>query len=226
MPSLAALRSAALLCAALTATGCGLIFDDPGDGPNWCDAAPEIALAPLRNPDTLLCETFGGGCDPSCGPCPLAAPQAPEPSWAWCGSTCESLGEAACAASPECRVARDVTCGLGRDCTWSFLGCFGVDRGPALTTPCAAARDGWTCSRSNGCVAYHDGGGPAAAAPSSLPAPLPFVTCAAEGAALGRCSGPVTCAVPPPACPPAHAPLIASGCYTGGCVPARYCAAG
>src|SRR5689334_15243747 len=96
--------------------GCAIVFDGDGSGDDVCLAAPEPAAlpAPLRNPDTLTCDSFGGGgCVPECGPCPaVAVDLAPIPTWGVCNGACDALSEAACAAEPGCRVVKDAACAV------------------------------------------------------------------------------------------------------------------
>ena len=84
-------------------------------------------MAPQHNPENLECQSFGGGCNPSCDPCPEIA-TAPIPSWGFCGSTCEQISESACASTPECRVIKELDCALSQDCATDFLGCFTTDQ--------------------------------------------------------------------------------------------------
>jgi hypothetical protein len=89
----------------------------------------------------------------------------------------------------------------------------------AAATDCAAARDGVTCSRSAACTAYHRGTWRGLEPQISRT----FAMCAPEGSAPGTCHGQVTCLRPPPACPAETTPGIASGCYTGTCIPIDVC---
>ena len=217
------MRYLALLATTLALTsGCALVFDDGGSGgDDVCvlAGAPEISLAPQRNPETLECQSFGGGCDPSCGPCP-ELDLAPIPSWGFCGSPCEQLTESACAAAPECRVIKDLACAVSKDCATDFLGCFPTDQLADPTVDCRTARDGFTCSQSSACTAYHYRKLTGARDATNVPA---FATCAPEGQAPGTCHGAVTCTKPRPICPGLDQPVIADGCYTGTCMPAAAC---
>src|SRR5436190_20794625 len=135
--------------------GCLLFFDDGGKRPpDDCTfegdtrGNAEGVSQPLRDPERLTCQEFGGGCDPSCGPCPAAAPSIAFPSWGVCGSSCEQLTEAACAAAAECRVVRDARCAVSGTCETDFVGCFPVDTAPDTSVDCFRATTGWECSRS------------------------------------------------------------------------------
>lgn len=203
------------------APGCMLVFDDGGSGDDVCLAgAPEAASlpAPQRNPDTLSCESFGGGCDLGCGPCPAAA-FAPIPSWGFCNGACEMLTEAACAKDAGCRVVKDAACAVSGGCLTDYLGCFPTDQMTDPAIDCFAARDGFACSRSAACTAYHRAG-PIALDPV---ADRPFAMCGPEGQAPGTCFGQVVCRALAPQCPSGTLPGVASGCYTGACIPIDVC---
>jgi hypothetical protein len=221
------MRHLAPLAAILVlASGCMLVFDDGGSSPGD-DGGDDDCVFPepsppalsLLNPDTLLCELWGGGgpCDPRCGPCPAVALSTPPPSWGSCGSQCESLSEAACAESPFCRVVKDAACAISGGCTTDYLGCFPTDQFTEPTIDCFMARDGQTCSRSAACTAFHRGAG---IDPRDA---RTFAMCAPEGEAPGTCFGEVVCARPPPGCPPDRRPGVAGGCYTGTCIPVDVC---
>lgn len=215
------------------ASGCFVVFDDGGgsDGDGVCvfdNAEPIAAPAPLRNPETLACESFGGGgCNIECGPCPAVAeltePTPPLPSWGTCFHGCESLtNETDCAKDSHCRVVKDVACAIRGDCVTDFLGCLPTDRSARPDVDCFAARDGFTCSQSSACTAYHRGSG--SLLDLSPPAPTRnFATCAPEGKSPGKCWATATCARPAPACPVGSRAGVAEGCYTGGCIPLDVC---
>jgi len=185
---------------------------------------PASAPAPLRDPGTLMCQSFGGGCDPTCGPCPEATDPRPGftppiPSWGVCGSPCESLSPSQCAADATCRVVKDAGCTIGgNDCLTDFLGCFPTDTQPDASIDCFTA-DAWTCSRSHECEAFH----------SQAPCPLdgqcsrPFATCVPAGRDPGSCTRQVTCRAATPSCPSGTTPGIANGCFTGACIVTSAC---
>lgn len=215
------------------ASGCTLVFVDDGDGDDddvCVFAEPASAPAPQRNPDTLTCQSFGGGCTPECGPCPAAeadpALSQPSPTWGLCGSTCEALPEAACAKDPGCRVVKDAACAVSGDCTTDFLGCFPTDLFADPEVDCFAARDGFACSQSAACTAYHRGSSALQGLPGLQGPPEPdrtFAMCAPEGKSPGTCFGQVTCRAAAPACPSLTTPGIEGGCYTGACLPLDVC---
>ena len=96
-------RLLAFALVALLAPGCTFFTEHGSNGGSCGDdvafpagGEPGIAPAPLRDPNLLTCVSFGGGCNPDCGPCPETADLAPIPSWGFCGSSCDALGPAAC----------------------------------------------------------------------------------------------------------------------------------
>lgn len=213
-----------VLVSSLALPGCLLYFDDGGKSScNLLDEEPAIAAA-QRNPELLTCESFGGGtCDPKCGPCPAAegAALAPLPSWGFCGSSCEALGEAECGARDDCRVVKDARCAIGLDCTTDFLGCFPTDQLVDPSVECTAAPDGETCSRNPACTAYHR----VDPCPLDGPCPREFALCMPEGTSPGQCFAEALCDRVPPPCPSGTTPSIANGCYTNACIPLDLCEA-
>jgi hypothetical protein len=213
-----------LLAILLMTSGCTLFFEG-GKGGDVClldqggSPEPRFEPAPLRNPETLTCESFGGGCNPECGPCPELAELAPIPSWGFCGSACESLDESACAASAECRVVKDAFCAIAGDCVTDFLGCFPIDGVVDPALGCSSATDGWTCSRSAQCTAFHRN------APCEVDGQCPreFALCMPEGASPGRCFDPVACDALPPPCPSGTVPGVIDLCFSGACIPEDLC---
>lgn len=199
------------------------------DGDDQCLAVPaagggaELAIQEQRNPADLTCASYGGYCDPACGPCPeTAADFAPIPTYGYCGHICETYTETQCAADPECRVVLDADCTLGTNaCLTNFMGCFPTDQTQNTAVDCWTA-DAWTCSQSNACTAYHS---TASCPPGTDPAQCdarPFELCAPEGAAPGAC-GIAECDRTPPVCPQGTTPGVANGCYTNACIPTKYC---
>lgn len=203
--------------------GCFLVFDGNNSADDVClQGAPEPASlpAPQLDPDTLTCQSFGGGCDLGCGPCP-AIDLAPIPTWGFCNGVCEALNEAACTQEPGCRVIKDAACAITGGCLTDFIGCFPTDQSTDPSIDCFAARDGFTCSRNAACTAYHRATPPNAAAIAQIA--RPFALCAPEGQAPGTCYGAVVCARPPPACPAGTRAGVANSCYTGACIPLDVC---
>jgi hypothetical protein len=195
------------------------------DGQNNCDAlaeataAPPIAPAPVRNPETLLCQAGNPSCDPDCGPCPAATDLAPEVSWGICGSPCEQLSESDCAQNTQCRVVKNGSCLISGTCLRDYIGCFPTDTVTDMSIDCAAATDGQSCSRSNGCTALHE----LEACPTDAPCAMPFAMCIAEGTHPGKCNEPAICRSLPPPCPSGTTPGVANGCWTGACIPNEIC---
>ena len=231
------MRSLIVASVVVLVPGCMLFFDGGGKRPDKCDLPVSedtrggdgagIAPLALRDPDRLVCESFGGPmCDPDCGPCPAidlggGAELAPIPSWGQCGSSCETLTEDACAASTECRVVRDARCAIGANCITDFVGCFPLDTAPDPSVNCFAARDGWECSRNAACTALHD---TAQACPPSIgDCPRPFGLCVPEGASPGRCHEQAVCDSAGPSCPSGTIAGVANGCFTGACIPLSLC---
>ena len=215
----------ALLALVAPLSACTLVFggdDEPCNGGSGGALPPAPAL---RNPDTLTCDTFGGGggyCDPACGPCPLADGTANDaliaiPTWAQCGHACEALDEGSCIAAPGCRATYDYACQTGTGpCTAEqpFLGCFPVDTSGPVAGSCLGL-NGWECSLHDDCASLYTTDGPAGTY---------FAQCVPEpGRPWGACDGPVICALPPPVCPVGSSPGINNGCYTGVCIPDDEC---
>jgi hypothetical protein len=226
------LRVGFLVAVLMPLGACTLWFGD-GDGDDQCKAVPatdlgggqDIAPAPLRDPSDLTCDQYGGYyCDPSCGPCPDYADLAPIPTYGYCGDICETFNESQCESAPQCRVVLDAECTLGTaDCFTSFMGCFPTDTQQDNSVNCWNA-DAWTCSRSNACTAYHSTQG--CSGDANCEPVRPFELCAPEGADPGSCTNEVVaCDALPPSCPANTRPGVANGCWTGACIPSRYCGA-
>ena len=184
----------ALLLLAIT-PACTIYFGDD-DGDDDCvlpGAADEAFAVPLRNPETGVCEDFGGG--GGGGGCygddrPAGAPQ-PVPDWGACFSACESLSETECWAAEQCRAvyyAEPCAPDQNGD-TWcespvpaaGFLGCWAIaPSGPAAERVACESLDAYECSRHNDCVANYlpEGGANDAAV-------FDFVSCGPEPGASG-----------------------------------------
>ncbi len=224
------MRLICLVTAVSLSTGCTLFFTGGDDGDDVCALAeadlaqPASLPAPLRDPGDLTCDSFGGGCNPECGPCAAGAtiaPIPPIPSWNTCFHSCEQLGESACAADPSCRVVKDASCTFEVPCETDFLGCFPIDMSPDVSVACHGA-DAWDCSRSSACTAIHSH---SVCPAGTIDCPRPFELCVPEGSSPGSCRGAVTCDRATPACPSGTTPGISSGCYTGACIPLDLCPA-
>lgn len=137
-------RALAFLAVALT--GCVLhLSDDTG-----CPDGVDPAGGRIVNPSTLVCEEF-----PQSSTCQSFDPSIP--SWGSCDSSCGSLDEPTCLATPGCRGAYDHDCLFGTGpcpALTAFLGCFAVDRNQDFITPCDGL-DAWNCSRHEQCFSTH-----------------------------------------------------------------------
>lgn len=158
----AAMRLAYLACASLALAltpACTLHFGDDDDD-YQCLAGAEYSLDPgLLDPDTLECQTFGGGC--GCGPCPAAEADAIAlPSWGSCASSCFGLDETGCTFTAGCRTAYDDACLFTDEpcpLLTPFLGCFPVDQSGPVQGSCEGL-DVWECSRHDDCLATYSPG--------------------------------------------------------------------
>lgn len=161
------------------------------------------ALPPFRNPETGQCESFGGPpgdpCDPTAG--------SPTPDWAFCGTSCEWLDEAACQDAAGCRAIYVDTCPPNAPCyaeMLEFAGCWGTaPSGPGPSGTC----DGLTaydCSRRDDCSAFHATDWQTCAGLECGLAPAEFLACLAEPE-------------PPPVPCAAHA--VEEACILAGCEP-------
>ncbi|HEY5926177.1 MAG TPA: hypothetical protein VIV11_31045 [Kofleriaceae bacterium] len=191
------------LVAFITLTGC--TSDD--DCPLYDrGGVPEIAANELRDPNTGVCQPYGGGggCESSCGPC-LDTTQA-YPDWGQCYSHCEALDESACKTTSGCRAAYSDT---------SFYQCWAVAQsGPVQGGDCTQF-DAYECSRHDDCSAIHATGNPIGS----------FRSCAEESSIQdpGSCVGEVTCDALPPNCPAGTIAGRRNGCWTGYCIPIADC---
>jgi hypothetical protein len=211
-------------------SGCALYF--PGDDdPDPCvdfgggGSGAEAPAQGQRNPETGICEYFGGGgpfpCDPECGPCPeddgLADP-IPPPTWGYCESECTFLDEQTCQDTSGCRAI------YVDGSTPAFSECWSVDMTGPVQGDCDGL-DAYECSRHDDCVAIHasscdgDNFGEPGCAPAG------FVRCGDESPGFGNCYDEVTCDEIPPVCPADTLPGVADGCYTGFCIPLDQCEA-
>ena len=216
------------LFAALTVTpGCSFYFGDDDDDCQWGGEAPSDPIADpgIRNPETGLCEYYGGGgggCDPACGPCAddSYGDRAPLPSWGYCESYCTGLDELTCQATSGCRAAYLETCGTAdapdAPCDLAtqriFFECWAVDQSGPIQGSCENL-DSWTCSMHDDCVAVHADTCNSAESPLIDPAGClgNFLSCQPEVVDDGGCYTDADCALdqycnaaevclPPPEC--------------------------
>lgn len=140
------MKSLALLVVLLG--GCGLYFGGD-DGDDVCNNAYEAVPAQgWIDPSTGQCQYWGGGgCDTTCGPCPLSgAAQGAAPDWASCNSTCSYLDQATCEASPNCHA--DFEDG-------SFWQCVDLPPSVGMPGPCQGL-DAQSCSESDVCISNYN----------------------------------------------------------------------
>jgi hypothetical protein len=192
------------LVALVALAGCDLYFTDGGDDDCTFPAA-DIAPQSFRNPDTGLCEDFGGfPCDPGCGPCPdVATLTIAVPDWGACLSHCESLDENSCLGEPGCRAIYDANSTI--DQPPRFFACWATAPSGPAPGGCEGL-DAYECSRHDNCSAYYDTH-PEIDAPHPV---LTFSSCQAE--AIQGCYGDQDCGdgahcstsegecLPPPGC--------------------------
>lgn len=145
------MRAALLL---LVAPAC--IFSGGGMADDVCPLAADISTAPLRDPSTGTCESFGGGCR-----------GIPYPDWAVCGGSCDALGEAACKDTPACRAIYTGTIGG----SLSYLGCWGTAPQSTLAGVVCANLDPFQCSQDQDCAAVFA---------QPIARPMAWVGCIAE----------------------------------------------
>ncbi|HUS62918.1 MAG TPA: hypothetical protein VMZ28_00195 [Kofleriaceae bacterium] len=216
-------------------TGCVLVDGDDDDcdyGGVRADEAGAAVYDPgIRNPETGVCEFWGGGggggsCD-ACGNCPdvpTDEDRAPTPTWGSCESGCEGLDQATCEATPACRaIFVD-----GEPLT--FAACWGTDTtGPIQGGGCEGL-DAQTCSMHDDCSAVH---GSTEVLPGDGDAITQaignFSYCTPEGGGgggVGSCDGTATCERVEPACPEGTTPGISGDCYSGYCIPLEDCGDG
>lgn len=187
--------------------------------------APQQEPAPQRNPNTGLCETFGGwgggggGVD-TCGnyqnDYPAEDP-VPIPDWGICNGFCENLAETDCLDAVECRASYRDTCAQDTACEPEFNQCWAITPGGGFSTEVCAALDAEECARHSECAAVHAWDG------STLGA---FSFCADEpggGVNAGSCVGDVTCESLPPECPANTVPGRINDCWSGFCIPLDQC---
>jgi hypothetical protein len=211
-----------LVLALVLLGGCSLYPFD-GDGDDVCDQPYDLAQpAPERliNPETLVCEEFSYGypCNSECGPCPGSAEYIPP--WGRCESECTGLAEAQCIDAPTCRIARSETeYYTGQP---SFQGCYQTSdpfSGDAFVAPCETL-DAEGCARDAACTGLYD---LSDCGPTEDCARTAFRGCIDEAQIAGTCDAPVSCRSLPPSCPANTTPGVASGCWTGSCIPNALC---
>lgn len=204
----------------------------------------EIAEAPLRNPQTGVCESRGSF---DCSYGDVAPMLEPLPPWAACYTACDGLDEVACAAHPTCQAAY---------LDEAFWGCWEVNIALDGDGLCGDF-DAYGCSASSSCSPHYyslyvhpdadgEGGGTSTGfdyCADDIDNPDPGLTCAnvlcnvgthceelpggptcvPNTPGPGTCYGDVTCNALLPDCPQGTLPGIDAGCYTGYCIPLAAC---
>ena len=158
------LCTAALLAVMSLTSGCMIYFgDDTGDDCYYEDQPDDYWLG-YRNPETGVCEDWGGGGGGGCyddyddygG---AEADPIPLPDWASCPGACEGLDELTCLATEGCRGAYyQEDCPPGSDCDAFFEIYFMECWGTAPTGPIYGACEGldaYSCSLHSDCIAVY-----------------------------------------------------------------------
>ncbi len=180
-------------------------------------------MAPIRNPYTGRCQSFGGGSGgggSTCGDYGAQTERAPIPDWGICGSVCEELSEGSCLESEECRGAYVLGCGPEELCEQideSFYQCWAISPSGPFETGACTGFGADECSRHSECVALHFPGQGNEIGDFSQCGEQPNL------AEPGQCQGAIDCASEAPECPDNSFPGIANGCWTGLCIAAEDC---
>jgi hypothetical protein len=131
----------------------------------------DIADLTYRDPSTGQCQSFGEGCDSTCGPCPLSDVL---PDWGTCNGACESLTETQCLATADCHAAYQDDSAAHP----VFWGCWDM---PATTLHGSCTNlDAQTCSEHDDCSSLFTG--PVNQPPNFVPS---FESCQPEGMQVG-----------------------------------------
>ncbi len=182
-------RYAAIL---LLLAGCDLYFggDDQPPCANWETGGGAVAPNQLRNPDTGLCESTGGGggCYAyddvnGCTPCAYDLASPPSQDWGSCYSKCEGLDEQSCLGASGCIAAYDENTDYADAPSIStFKGCWATaPSGPIQGGGCWEL-DAQQCSRHDDCSMYYGYGD--GIPPNALVAPT-FNRCGPEPTTQG-----------------------------------------
>jgi hypothetical protein len=162
-----------LIALASAAGGCVFYADDDD-----C-AAPDYWLG-YRNPDTGVCENWGGGGGGCYGALEGAQDVQALPDWASCPGACEGLDESTCLATPGCRGSYfQEECPPDTDCDGPFGTRFQECWGTAPTGPVQGACEGLDaqeCSRHDDCIAVYGANWEYGGQAFSYCAPEPTVT--------------------------------------------------
>lgn len=233
-----------LVCVLLVLGGC--LYDEKPPVCNY-GIAKEPPAQEFRDPQTGVCQPFGGGgCGNGCGPCAQGAAIA-VPDWGACAGKCDALAEQACLAEPGCHAAYQHHTNNPSDTTPpTFWGCWEVAASGPIEGGGCAGLDAQTCSRHDDCIEIYStvnepppgtGFESCAAEPAQTcsnltcatgtecvehPGATPGAECV-DPAKAGACTGSVVCNLGPPACPTGTTAGIANGCYSGYCIPNNEC---
>src|SRR5262245_24305972 len=123
------------------AAGCTIYWGDDCEDVGYVDSTGTV------DPYTNSCQYtyYGGGCD-SDGTYPIAEPS---PVGAFCPGPCETLPEATCLATAECRGVYFEDPAP----TKLFTNCWGI--GPGSTTGACGTLDVWSCSLRDDCISIY-----------------------------------------------------------------------
>jgi hypothetical protein len=191
--------------AVVTLVGC---FGSDDECVYYDRAGADIAAYELRNPNTGICQDYGGGgCNSSCEPCALDTTQE-VPDWGACYSQCEGLDENTCRTTSGCRAAY-----IGN--YTNFYQCWAVAMSGPIQGGTCLGLDAQECSRHDDCSAIHNTGTPIGS----------FSSCTNESSIQdpGSCVGAITCDALPPQCPANTIAGRRNGCWTGYCIPVEQC---
>jgi hypothetical protein len=181
-------KLALLLSISVLASGCEIYF---GDDDDECASGGTVRVpAPdtgLRNPETGVCEYYGGNPDPC-----YAQPQAFDapgalPNWGACVSECTGLDQDSCERADGCRVIyADECAGTPEPCIGvHYFGCWATAQPPVRGGACVGL-DPYTCALHDDCSAVHE------ASHCKTGADCPeiggFISCQSEVDATADCS--------------------------------------
>lgn len=227
------MRALALLLAIAACGGGGESGSYPGD--DSCDISYDHELSGV-DPQTLECARYRYGyhCSESCEQCPTDSAD-DVPAWPACGSECLDKSQSDCEADASCRVLKEAFEYYGSNPSNHshdpYLACFPRGLAAPAETACAQL-DADACSSTPACTAIIQANAGIKECPHGARTggctTVEFVACVAKeledpGLCDSATSTTVTCANAPPACPAGSAPGVASGCYTGACIPEYFC---
>ncbi len=149
----------------LASAGACDIYRSECDYGGASDEAPQRSEG-SRNPDTGLCESWGGSgglggtggttCGDWGGGPAEGAPRAPQ-DWGLCTSYCTGLDQQTCMDTVGCRAAQVSNCPEGLDCDsteYTYFECWAVAPSGPVAGDCSGL-DAYQCSRHDNCIARH-----------------------------------------------------------------------